>query len=446
MSTDTVISVPTNGQPILSDTTDAMPTSPPDYSSSNSNDTNLSEIPSDVNGGSQDFGETRLKRIKHFVDDLNKASQYIVAPRQIYSNIIALVVHWDESISDRPHIGKNAQDLCKLLEDEYGFDVGSGPFKIPEERAQSKFVHELIARQNKLGGKKAEKNLSILYYGGHAELKDNLPVWRSRQSGHRNGTLKWHECQTYLEDFESDIVMIFDCCYGGSMIDQTFDRNFNRNCEILMASAEKKKASGLKNFSFTAAVVDALREEGKERQGCDMRRLHVILSNKSTGLKVYPYYAWLSRPMGPSIRLTSMRPSHNASDSKFPRTPPRPLAESDARVLMKVTFEDPTENPDERKQEFEGFLQWRPGNLLEVQWGAGKEQEVMMHGFFKTESSSAIISMPMELWDSLPQRAAYEFLSVIRSGDQRMDILKPETSCMRCQRRCDTCRHSDSER
>jgi hypothetical protein len=99
---------------------------------------------------------------------------------------------------------------------------------------------------------------------------------------------------------------------------------------------------------------------------------------------------------------------------------------SDARVLVKITFEDPTEDPRERKKEFEEFLQWRPGNLLEVKWGTGREDQVMMHGFFKTNSSSAIMSMPMELWDSLPRKPAYEFISVIRSFDLRNKLLQSD--------------------
>jgi Caspase domain len=387
--------------------------------------------PSDPNESPlEDITETHLRSLREFANDLNVSSEHIVTPPTKYEKVFALIAFWPDAISDRKHIKVQAQDLWHLFKDEYGFNVGQTPFEIPEKNSHNSFAYELLSVLKTCGANRGERDLFILYYGGHAESQNGEAIWSSSISTTRKSTVRWHDLQSMVEDVDCDVVMLFDCCYGGAMIACELGRSFKRRCELLSASAKGTKASGREEYSFTKALVGALRRERMTHCGSTIARLHKLLNNPHTieqyKLKVEPNYQPLSSTSQPSTRLTAFKSAASPKPgSNILSGLSRQQANSDARVMLKITFEDPTENPQEHKKEFEDFLEWRPGNILAVKWGAGRE-DAIMHAFFKASSTSAIVSMPMELWDLLPRKPAYEFLSVVRSLDLRNKLLKPD--------------------
>jgi hypothetical protein len=281
--------------------------------SSSSSNIPSSTDPSDLNENTpEDVTETHLSKLRAFIDDLNVSSKYIVTPAIEHDNVFALIAHWPDAISDRKHIKVQAKLLWDLFKDEYGFDVGEKPFEIPEKNSHNVFARALL---DACLYKETGRNLLILYYGGHAENRNDKAVWRSSTSGNGDSIVRWHDLQSIVEDAECDVVMLFDCCYGGAMIERDFGRSFKRRCELLCASAKGKKASGEEKYSFTEALVGALRRERINHQGCTITRLHKLLNSSATrqqyDLKVEPDYQPLSSTPQPSTRLTAFRSATN---------------------------------------------------------------------------------------------------------------------------------------
>ncbi|KAL6415507.1 Peptidase C14, caspase catalytic [Ilyonectria robusta] len=266
--------------------------------------------------------------------------------------------------------------------------------------------------------------LFILYYGGHAVERDGNMVWRPSENAEEQTEVVWTSILDNFKDFDGDLLFLFDCCYAGNMVN--YGRIFNRRCEVFCASNKRKKASGEPEHSFTRALLGELAIEAEMGRGCEIKRLHSVLNLEAKRdiyqLKVEPYWDRFTRLDGTPICLA---PLENGGGDNRPRDSPGIVQElealSDARVLFKATFEDPDARPI--LDEWKDFVHWRPRNLKDIEWYALRETH--FQSLFKTNSSSAIISTPMILWDSMPRRVAYEFIYIVRSTDMLGNLPRP---------------------
>ncbi|KAF4455390.1 NACHT and TPR domain-containing [Fusarium albosuccineum] len=381
---------------------------------------------------------TSLKSLKDFVDDLNVATDVILhSARRRYSQVTALVACWPDEISDRKHMRQSAKQLCRVLGEKYKFDVDKKPYVINKAGPQIDFTMKLLTTLTKTttSFKPPEKpedptKLFILYYGGHAVRKNGNMVWRPRENAEKQTEVVWTDLVGLFKDFDGDLLFLFDCCYAGDMIGR--EREFKRRCEVFCASLGSKKASGEEAHSFTRALVGELDTEAKTRRVCEIKQLRSRLNlqekKETYKLKVDPYWDRLTRSGTKSICLAPL-------EDDCEDLPPKSLAETaremeglaGARVVFKATFEDPEDRPV--IEEWKEFVHWRPGGLNDLQWYAMRETQ--FQSLFKSNSSSAIISIPMILWDSMPKRAAYEFISVGRSTDMLVDL--PRRNQAACQ-------------
>ncbi|KAF5010058.1 hypothetical protein FDECE_3776 [Fusarium decemcellulare] len=362
-----------------------------------------------------------LKNYEDFIEELKKATHLLLhAGKRRYRHVTGLVTCWPNTLSDRKHIRMHAQDLCRVLRDQYKFDVAEKPYEMDKTRPHSKLNYELGSILEKNAPEPPEKpgdrtNLFILYYGGHAVEKNGNWVWRPKENAEAQVEVSWTSLLAALDDYDYDFLFLFDCCYGSYMIDP--GRKFKQRCEILSASERGEKASGKEEHSFTRALVSELKIEAEAQRTCEIMHLHSTLNlrekRETYNLIFEPFWERFGlgdtticlAPMGDDVE-TILPKSEKEIVQSLKRL-------SDIRVVFKASFKNPKAEPF--IQQWKEFLRWRPRNLSDIDWYA--MDQTHFETVFKTNSSSAIISMPMILWDSMPKQAAYEFICIARSID-----------------------------
>ncbi|KAF5607572.1 homeobox domain-containing protein [Fusarium pseudoanthophilum] len=383
--------------------------------------------PSDAtNAGTSDASSvesTTLESLKVFVNDLNVATRAILDDStRRYTQVQALITCWPDELSDRKHILESARNLNEVFRSTYRFDIDENPYELSQSDPHLYFVSKLCQylAPDKPGLKSPEQpedptKLFILYYGGHAMRRDGKLVWRPSQNAEDDMEVTWSYVVSCFKKFAGDLLFLFDCCHASEMFEE--EHHFRNRCEILCAT-RGKRASGLKESSFTNALVHELSIEAETRGICEIKylktRLNLDAKKKEYNLVFDPYWDRLTPSGTRSICIAPLgKGGKKGSKRSSAELKERVEAVSEARVVFKARFEDPKEQRliDEWKQ----FVHWRPKGINEILWYAVSQTE--FQSVFKSNSSSAVISVPMIVWDSMPKRAAYEFISVSRSDN-----------------------------
>ncbi|KAF8849928.1 hypothetical protein BDZ45DRAFT_752263 [Acephala macrosclerotiorum] len=97
-----------------------------------------------------------------------------------------------------------------------------------------------------------KEDLKILYYGGHGRLTRNRSLAWARSAGRsKYQTVKWSGIQNVLEEAQSGVLLLLDCCHSG--ISNTDE---GRGITELLASSDYHFiANGVGPFSFRHALV-----------------------------------------------------------------------------------------------------------------------------------------------------------------------------------------------
>ncbi|KAL1856408.1 hypothetical protein Daus18300_010780 [Diaporthe australafricana] len=325
-----------------------------------------------LNGGERagrdDVTKLHVESLFDFVTDLNKASENILKLERIYDRVAALVTYWSDDMTDRRYLKKHGSSLWKLFKEAYMFEAGEAPFELPGDRRfppnrnLDKKIDDIVYE----GGISLEEkhNLFILYYGGHATAEfGGDSQWMPRVKS--SMSIDWHSIQNLLKGANCDILFLFDCCYGGAMINPK--HMWTKRCELLTSCPPSSDASGIEQESFTWALVCEMKRELARHKRCDVYILHNNLNSKRSrdehSLTRDPTYLPYSRRGGVSISLQPLQNSANGSEIQ-PLKPEELLNLSDAKVLFKISFSNPEYRPV--LEEWKDFLRYRPSNITQM--------------------------------------------------------------------------------
>ena len=168
--------------------------------------------------------------------------------------------------------------------------------------------------------------------------------------------------------------------------------------------------------SFTHALIKVLERERKAHNGCDIMTLQSLLNSRKSRdrykLQADPFF-WVpcSQVRGrPRIWLHTLTAGAKSQGADM-LTPDQRQTLSDARMLLKISFSDPDDNP--LLEEWEEFLRHRPANIFDIKFYL--HTQTKLHACFETHSNAAIMSIPLWLWDLLEPHPAIEPISVVRS-------------------------------
>lgn len=226
-------------------------------------------------------------------------------------------------------------------------------------------------------------------------------------------TLTWSSLQHLLETAIPHVLIILDCCYAANAARDTSEGTTK---ELLAACGRENPTLGVGIRSFTSAIVEELQAFG--RSPFTVAMLHSRLITMRWRLAYTPVYALLSEHGGHSIELaplsalTQTGKSSEEDDSGFDEdmmdiTTPEALVATDTRVLLSVSISDDAACD---------IAEWKKWLVTQAPVEVTKV-EVKVEAVFKSHSTMLIVSLPIMVWNCLPNKAAYRFVGFVKSGN-----------------------------
>ncbi|KAK4149836.1 hypothetical protein C8A00DRAFT_18537 [Chaetomidium leptoderma] len=385
-----------------------------------------------------------VKHIESFAQALQDSASRAFPNRgraaQRYTKVQALLLHWK---SDDLFVLPELEDLEKCLRDHYNFETDI--FSIPSENSHLELMLKIgdMVKQHE-----SEDTLFVVYYGGHARIDE------SRQStwcaNRRPGSpwLQWSAIQTLVERSISDVLILLDCCAGAASATFPTGKSIT---ETISASSWDAIAPDPGRYSFTNALIEVLEEWRQRTFSAAMlhaeilaRLKHprpILINGKHFEARSTPvHFMMTSNHKAPSIEFCRLVPQE-----RRPPSPPNELSYWDhpshhhpsphPRMIegrnpaedysLTPTFRIPsTSEPNEDQPHVLISLALEDDQRLDLNdwetWlGAfpAIAKYVKVQGVFKSHSTMLLLSLPVMVWDFLPDDPACSFVAFIRSNN-----------------------------
>ncbi|KAK7452899.1 hypothetical protein CaCOL14_009987 [Colletotrichum acutatum] len=371
-----------------------------------------------------------IKHLDSFAHTLENSANRAFPNRgkssQRYSKVQALLLHWG---CDDLFVLPELEDLERCLREDYAFDTEI--FPIPSENSHL----ELMMQVGKLiKDHEAQDTLFLVYYGGHARIDESRQSTWCATRHPDSPWLQWSAIQTLLERSASDVLILLDCCAGAASA--TFP-NGNSITETISASSWDAIAPDPGRYSFTNALIEVMQEWRLRTFSAAMLHAEVLARLKhprpvTINGKVFEarstpvHFMMTSNHKAPSIELSrvvsaeqrppspSLDVAVNADGSGSPegmtggRGPGAPVAgepnEDTPHVMISLALED------NQQLDLSAWEQWLSNFPALAKY-------VKVQGVFKSHSTLLLLSMPVMVWDLLPEDHATSFIAFIRSNN-----------------------------
>ncbi|KAK3313434.1 hypothetical protein B0H66DRAFT_482999 [Apodospora peruviana] len=345
------------------------------------------------------------------------------------------MLHWK---CDDLFVLPELEDLEKCLREDYCFETDI--FAIPSENAHLELMLKL---GDMIKNHESEDTLFVVYYGGHARIDESRQsTWcATRRPG--SPWLQWSAIQTLLERSVSDALILLDCCAGAASA--TFPTGQSIT-ETISASSWDAIAPDPGRYSFTNALIEVLQEWRLRTFSAAMLHAEVLarlkhprpilINGKHFEARTTPvHFMMTSNHKAPSIEIGRLVPNS--------RRPPSPLRElgfhshatsrpraiegrnaaqtlgSHSDVMIPVASE-PNENEphvmislaleDDQRLDLNSWEEW-------LSQFPAIAKHVKVQGVFKSHSTLLLLSLPVMVWDLLPDDPACAFVAFIRSNN-----------------------------
>ncbi|KAJ0286871.1 hypothetical protein COL940_002761 [Colletotrichum noveboracense] len=346
---------------------------------------------------------------------------------QTLEDVQALLLHWG---SDDLFVLPELEDLERCLREDYAFNTDI--FAIPSENSHL----ELMMQVGKLiKDHEAQDTLFLVYYGGHARIDESRQSTWCATRNPDSPWLQWSAIQTLLERSASDVLILLDCCAGAASA--TFP-NGNSITETISASSWDAIAPDPGRYSFTNALIEVLQEWRLRTFSAAMLHAEVLarlkhprpitINGKLFEARSTPvHFMMTTNHKAPSIEMSRIvppdaRPSSppqdttaNGSDNPDQLTggrgPGAPVSEDPnedtPHVMISLALED------NQQLDLNAWEQWLSNFPAMAKY-------VKVQGVFKSHSTLLLLSMPVMVWDLLPEDHATSFIAFIRSNNMML--------------------------
>lgn len=365
---------------------------------------------------------------------------------QRYSKVQSLLLHWG---TDDLFVLPELEDLEKCFREDYAF--GTDIWAIPSENSHL----ELMMRLGQLIKEhESPDTLFLIYYGGHARIDDSRQSTWCATRETDSPWLQWSAIQTLLERSRSDVLILLDCCAGAASA--TFPTG-NSITETISASSWDAIAPDPGRYSFTNALIEVMQEWRHRAFSAAMLHAEVLarlkhprpitINGKHFEARSTPvHFMMTSNHKAPSIELSRID-----QDAKITSSPgsaahinlPAVPSSRDASIVMndssvsEVPQEGAMSEPNEDTPHVMISLALEEDQRLDInaweQWlGAfpAMAKYVKIQGVFKSHSTLLLVSMPVTVWDLLPEDHATSFVAFIRSNNLAAERAVPPVATL----------------
>lgn len=261
---------------------------------------------------------------------------------------------------------------------------------------------------------------------------------------------RWSAIQTLLERSKSDVLILLDCCAGAASA--TFP-NGNSVTETISASSWDAIAPDPGRYSFTNALIEVLQEWRMRIFSAAMLHAEVLarlkhprpitINGKHFEARSTPvHFMMTANHKAPSIELSRLLPLDQVTEPMSepvteptmlgptrPRdtgTPPPPLSTGRAAgfghdpISRGLASNEPNEDTphvmislaleDDQQLDINAWEQWLSAFPSMAKY-------VKVQGVFRSHSTLMIVSLPVMIWDLLPDDPAISFIAFIRSNN-----------------------------
>ncbi|TQN75031.1 hypothetical protein CSHISOI_00394, partial [Colletotrichum shisoi] len=359
-------------------------------------------------------------------DSANRAFPNRGRSSQRYKKVQALLLHWG---CDDLFVLPELEDLERCLREDYAFDTEI--FPIPSENSHLELMMQ-VGRLIK--DHEAQDTLFLVYYGGHARIDESRQSTWCATRHPDSPWLQWSAIQTLLERSASDVLILLDCCAGAASA--TFP-NGNSITETISASSWDAIAPDPGRYSFTNALIEVMQEWRLRAFSAAMLHAEVLarlkhprpvtINGKLFEARSTPvHFMMTSNHKAPSIELSRVLPAEkrppsppqespvSADGSEAPegltggRGPGAPTSsepnEETPHVMISLALED------DQQLDLNAWEQWLSNFPALAKY-------VKVQGVFKSHSTLLLVSMPVMVWDLLPEDHATSFVAFIRSNN-----------------------------
>lgn len=268
-----------------------------------------------------------------------------------------------------------------------------------------------------------------------------------------SATLPWYGLQTSLEQADSDVLILLDCCAAASCTGGLG----NGVTEVIAACGFETWAPGVGEHSFTRSLISALEHwekshpplsgavlhseilsrikywnpkyhnvsQHQRREGAERRKtpIHITVSNQDNErsivlcpMKLPPKLS--SEPSSSLVSPHGLTPeAASASSADLAALSSTPLFDYDTfkevcgqpkdhcpTVLITLALED------DQRLETSGWAKW-------LQAAPGLIKYGHVEGIYKSDSILVLLTLPVAIWDLLPNHPAVKFISFVRSWE-----------------------------
>ena len=278
----------------------------------------------------------------------------------------------------------------------------------------------------------ARDNLFIVYYAGHGTINENRQSVWSHTRDLKSPSVDWSSIQSLFENTSSDTLFLFDCCAAAS----SANNSGSGTIETIGASGFNGRAPPPGKYSFTNTLVEVL-EDWKSKPFFPVCLLHSEMlrqlkrkrpekGREGTRLEwctTPVYYIASPDPRPQSIEICRVSPTEQIQSMLPPIQPSMVEASLDTlqgqiieltsthangdmqhpHVLLSVALEEDQDNlqPDQ----FHRWLSRIPAFV----------KHVKVEGCFKSYSTLLLLSLPVAIWNLLPDDPACCFVGYVTS-------------------------------
>ncbi|KAH7348578.1 hypothetical protein BKA65DRAFT_262573 [Rhexocercosporidium sp. MPI-PUGE-AT-0058] len=195
--------------------------------------------------------EYHMKDLEAFAKDLqNAADRAFPNERRAqtrYSSVSVLLLRWED---DEMNVEWEVDDLEKVFR-HYGFETDR--WLIPTKNSHLKLMSKVVdvVEENDGNG-----GLVIVYYAGHAGINSSRgATWTCKQDP-AYASLEWSAIQTLFEKADFDVLLLLDCCAAASAAPAVG----SAVTETIAACGFESIAPQPGRYSFTNSLIEVLED------------------------------------------------------------------------------------------------------------------------------------------------------------------------------------------